>query len=141
MHAWRVDRNSVGAKTEAELLTEPLMSWVVALRCSPDSFNSVRGLGCRCSIWLHTAALYFCCQGRSVLLSTEGAFHVSVDCYNTAWSRHLEFEISIVWDCIEVSEGGSSEQCMIATAKGVDVEDKVITSEVVRRTEDDLQCD
>ena len=76
-----------------------------------------------------------------MLLSTEGAFHVSIDCYNTACSGHHELEISIVWHCIESSECSSFEQCVIATAEGDDVEDQVFTSEVVRRSEDDFQCD
>ena len=78
------------------MLIELLTSWVVALRCSPDSFNSVRGLGRRIDVLLDKAALYFRCQGRGVLLGTKGAFHVSIDCYDTAWSGHLEFEIGIV---------------------------------------------
>ena len=85
--------------------------------------------------------LYFCCKGSGVLLSTEGAFRVSIDRYDTAWSGHLELEVGVVRHCIESSECGSSEQCMIATAEGDDVEDQVFTSEVVRQTEDDLQCD
>ena len=76
-----------------------------------------------------------------MLLSTEGAFHVSIDCYNTAWSGHLEFQIGIVRDRIEASERGSSEQCMVATAEGGDVKDQVCAAEVVRLTEVDLQCD
>ena len=126
---------------EAELLIELLTSLTVIQWGSPDSFDSVRGLGRRRNSWLDEATLYFCCQGRGVLLSTEGAFHVSIDCYDTAWSGHLEFEIGIVWDPIEAIERGSSEQCMVATAEGDDVEDQVFASEVVRRTEDDLQCD
>ena len=51
-----------------------------------------------------------------MLLGTEGAFHVSIDCYDTVWSGHLEFEIGIVWDRIQASERSSSEQCMVATA-------------------------
>ena len=109
MYAWYICRNSVGAESEAELLIELLTSWTVVLRGSPDSFDSVRGLDCRCIFWYDKAALYFRCQGRSVLLGAEGAFHVSIDCYNTAGSGHLEFEIGIVWDCIEASERGSSE--------------------------------
>ena len=76
-----------------------------------------------------------------MFFGTEGAFHVSIDCYDTAWSGHLEFEIGIVWDRIEASECGSSEQCVLATSERDDVEDQVFTSEVVRRSEDDLQCD
>ena len=58
-----------------------------------------------------------------MLLSTDGALHVSVDYDDTAWSEHLELEISIVWHRIESSKCGSSEQCMIATAEGGDIKD------------------
>ena len=75
-----------------------------------------------------------------MLLSTEGALRVSIDCYDTAWSEHLELEISIVRHHIESSKRGSSEQCVIATAEGDDVEDQVFASEVVQRSEDDFQC-
>ena len=126
---------------EAELLIELLTSWTVVQWGSPDSFDSVQGLGRRCNSWLDEATPYFRCQGRSVLLGTEGVFHVCIECYNTTWSAHLEFEIGIVWDRIEASERGSSEQCMVATTEGDDVEDQVFTLEVVQRTEDDFQCD
>ena len=76
-----------------------------------------------------------------MLLGTEGAFSVSIDCYDTAWSGHLEFQISIVWHRIESSKCSSSGQCVIATAEGDYIEDQVLTSEVVRRSEDDFQCD
>ena len=91
MYAWHVDRNSVRAEMEAELLIELLMSWTVVLWGSLDSFDSVRGLDCRCSIWYDKAALYFRCQGCDVFLSAEGAFCVSIDYYNTMGSGHLEF--------------------------------------------------
>ena len=58
-----------------------------------------------------------------MLLSTEGALRVSIDCDDTAWSGHLEFEISIVWHRIESSKCSSSEQYVIATAEGDDIED------------------
>ena len=73
-----------------------------------------------------------------MLLCTEGAFRVSVDRYNAAWTGHLELKISIVRYRIESSKCGSSKQCVIAAAKGDDIEDKVLTSEVVRRPEDNL---
>ena len=76
-----------------------------------------------------------------MLLSVEGAFRVSIECYNTAWSGHLELEISVVWHCIESSGCGSSEQCVIATSEGDDVEDQLFALEVVRGSEDHLQCD
>ena len=117
---------------EAGLLIELLTSWTVIQWGSPDLFDSVRGLGRRCNSRLDKVALYFRCQGRGVLLGTKGAFHVSVDCYDTAWSGHLKFEIGIVWHCIEARKCGSSEQCVIATAEGDDVEDQVFASKVVR---------
>ena len=76
-----------------------------------------------------------------MLLGTEGAFSVSIDCYDTAWSGHLEFEISIVWHRVESSKCSSSVQCVIASTEGDDVEDQFFASEVVRRSEDNFQCD
>mgnify|MGYP005829509277 CR=1 FL=1 len=94
--------------------------------------DSVRGLDCRCGIRLDKATLYFGCKGRGMLLSTEGALHVSIDYYDAMWSGHLELEVSIVRHRIESSECGLFEQCMIATAEGDDVKDQVFASEVVR---------
>ena len=61
--------------------------------------------------------MYFRCQGRGVLLGTEGAFSVSIDCYHIAWSGHLELEIGVVRHRIELCKCGSSEQGVIATAE------------------------
>ena len=58
-----------------------------------------------------------------MLLHTEGALCVAIDCYNPARSWHLELEVGIMWHCIEFGECGSSEQCVIATAEGDDIED------------------
>ena len=69
------------------------------------------------------AALYFCCEGRSVLLHMEGELCISIDCYNPARSGHLELEVSIVRHRIESSECGSSEQCVVTTAERDDIED------------------
>ena len=80
---------------------------------------------------LDEAILYLGCKGRGVLLSMEGALHVSIDCDNTAGSGHLELEVSIMQHRIESSECGSSEQCRVATTEGDDVEDQVFASEVV----------
>ena len=74
-----------------------------------------------------------------MLLCTEGAFRISINCYDTAWTGHLELGVSIVWDRVESSERGSSEQCVVATAEGGDIEDQVLASEVVQRSEDDFQ--
>ena len=95
---------------EAELLVELLTSWTVLLQSGPVSFDSVWELGRRITVLLDKAALYFRCQGRGVLLGTEGALRVSTDCYNTAWSGHLQLEISIVWHHIESGKCSSSEQ-------------------------------
>ena len=76
-----------------------------------------------------------------MFLGTQAVLLVSIDGHDTAWSGHLELEISIVWHRIKSSECGSSEQCVIATAEGDDVEDQLFALEVVRGSEDDLQCD
>ena len=58
-----------------------------------------------------------------MLLSTEGALRISIDCYDTARPGHLKLEVGIVRHCIELSKCSSSEQCMITTAEGDDVLD------------------
>ena len=58
-----------------------------------------------------------------MLLCSEGALSVSVDCYDAARTGHLELEISIVRHRIESGKRSSSEQCMIAAAEGDDIED------------------
>ena len=94
---------------EAGLLIKLLTSWTVLLQGSSDSFYSVQGLGRRIKVLLEKAALCFCCEGSGVLLGMEGVFRVSIDCYDTAWSRHLELEISVVWHRVKSSECGLSE--------------------------------
>ena len=69
------------------------------------------------------ATLYFCHEGCGVLFWTERAVCVSIDYYNPARSWHLEVEVCIVWYRIESSECGSSQQCVITTAEGDDIED------------------
>ena len=69
------------------------------------------------------AALCLCCKGRSVLFRTERAFCVSINCYNPARSWHFELEVCIMRYRVESGECGSSEQCVIATAEGDDIED------------------
>ena len=141
MYARYVRRLLVGTEAETDLLVELLTSWTVMLQSSPDSFDSVRELGHRIEVLLDKAALYLCCQDRGVLLGTEGAFRVSIDCYDAAWTVHLELEISIVWYRVESCKRGSSEQCVVATAEGDDIEDQLFASEVVRGSEDNFQCD
>ena len=58
-----------------------------------------------------------------MLLCSEGAFSIAIDCYDAAWPGHLELEISIVWHRVESSKRGSSEQCVVAAAEGDDIED------------------
>ena len=108
---------------EAELLGELWTGRMILLQSTSDSLGSVRGLYCRIRGLPKKAALYFCYESHSVLLRTEGALCVSIDCYNPARSGHLELEVGIVRHRIESDECGLSEQCMIATAEGDDVED------------------
>ena len=58
-----------------------------------------------------------------MLLYTEGAFRVSVDRYDAAWTGHLELKISIVRHRVEPSKSSQFEQCMITTSEWDDVED------------------
>ena len=76
-----------------------------------------------------------------MLLCSEGAFRIAIDCYDAALTGHLELKISIVWHCVESSKRRSSEQRMIAAAEGDDIEDQLFTLEVVRGSEDHFQCD
>ena len=80
MYAWCKHHCLFGIGMEAELLVELLTSWAVLLQSSPDSFDSVREFNRRIKVLLEKAALYFCCQSSGVLLGTEGAFRVSIDC-------------------------------------------------------------
>ena len=80
----------------------------ILLQTTPDSLDGVRGLYRRIGVLLKEAALYFCCKGCIVLFRTERALCISIDCYNTARSGHLELEIGIVWHRIESSECGLS---------------------------------
>ena len=123
MYARHEFHRLIGTETEAELLLELLTSWTVLAQSGLDSFNSVQERGRRIKVLLDKAALYFFCPGCGVLLGTEGAFRVSIDCYDTAWSGHLELEISIMWHCVESSKRHWSEQCVLATVKGDDIED------------------
>ena len=65
----------------------------------------------------------FCCEGRIVLLRAERALCVSINCNDPLRSCHLELEVCIMQYRIESGECGSSEQCMIATIEGDDIED------------------
>ena len=58
-----------------------------------------------------------------MLLRMEGALCISIDCYNTARSGHLELKVGIVRHRIEMSECSLSKQCVITIAEGDDVKD------------------
>ena len=65
-----------------------------------------------------------CCrEGRDVLLYSERALCVSIDCNNPARSWHLELEVCIMRYRIESSKCGSSEQRVITTAERDYIED------------------
>ena len=112
------------------------MRLVILLQVIPDSLECVCGPCRRIGDLPQKVALHFCCKGHSVLLGTEGAFSISVDHYDTAWSGHLELEVGVVRHRIESSECGSSEQCMIATAEWDYIEDQFFALEIIRRSED-----
>ena len=65
----------------------------------------------------------FHCEGRSVLLHSERALYVSINCNDPLRSWHLELEVCIMWYRIESSECGSSEQRVITTAERDYIED------------------
>ena len=65
----------------------------------------------------------FCCEGHGVLLYSERALYVSINCNNPARSQHFELEICIMRYHIESCKSGSLEQCMVATAEQDYVED------------------
>ena len=105
------------------MLVKLWTSRTVLPQSSSDSLDGVQGLYCRIEVLPKKATLYFCYKGHGVFLGTEGALRIAVDRYYTAWSGHLELEVGIVRHRIESSECGSSEQCMIATVEGDDIED------------------
>ena len=111
------------------------------LQGTPDSLEGVQGFCCRIGGLSQKAALYFCYEGRSVLLRMERAFCVFINYYNPARSWHLELEVCVVWYHIESSKCGSSQQCVIAAVEGDNIEDQLFASKVIRRSEDYLQCD
>ena len=74
MYARHECRHFIGTGMEAGLLVELLMSRALLLQSSSDPLNGVRGLDIRIKVLLEKAALYFCCQGSGVLLSTKERF-------------------------------------------------------------------
>ena len=116
-------RRLTGTSTEAELLVELWTCRMILLQSTPDTLNGVRGFYRRVGGLPEKVALYFCCEGRSVLLCMEGVFRISINCYDAAWPGQLELEVGIMRHRIESSECGSSEQCVITAAKSDDVKD------------------
>ena len=96
MYARHKFRRLTGTRTEAELLVKLWMCQTVLLQGTPDSLDGVRGLYRRIDGLPKKVALYFCCEGRSVLLRTERAFCVSIDYYNPMRSWHLELEVCVM---------------------------------------------
>ena len=79
-------------------------------------------------------------EGRGVLLCSEGALYVSIDCNNSTGSWHLELEVCIMRYRIESRKCGSPEQCVITTAERDYTADQLFASEVIRGSEDHFQC-
>ena len=105
------------------MLVKLWTSWTVLLQSSSDSLDDVQEFYYRIEVLPKKATLYFCCKGRNVLLRTERALCVSINCDGPPRSRHLELEICIVWHRIKFCECGSSEQGVIATTEWDYVED------------------
>ena len=78
MYARHKFRCLVGTRTEAKLLVELWACRTILLQGTPDSLDGVRELYRRIGGLPKKAALYFCCEGRSVLLCTERVFCVSI---------------------------------------------------------------
>ena len=58
-----------------------------------------------------------------MLLCSEGAFRIAIDCYDAAWTGHLELEISIMWHRVESRKRGLFKQCVVAAVEGDDIKD------------------
>ena len=69
-----------GTRMEAELLVELWTCRTILLQGTPDSLDGVQGPYCHIGGLPKKAALYFCYEGRSVLLRTERALCVSIYC-------------------------------------------------------------
>ena len=76
-----------------------------------------------------------------MILCTEGVFRISIYCYDAAWAGHLKFCMGVVWDHIKTSKSGTPQKCMVATVDRDNIKGQAFASEVVRRTENDFQCD
>ena len=107
-------------------------------------------LGALGSVWLFNgrtgelpekATLYLRCESRRMLLRTEGAFGVSVDRNDSSGAWHLVLKVCVVRYCIELGKCSSPEQCVIATAERDYVEDSLLASEIIQRSEHHFKCD
>ena len=116
-------RRLTGTRMEAKLLGKLWTCRAILLQGTPDSLEGLRGLYRRIGSLSQKAALHFCCEGRSVLLRTEQALCVSINCYNPARSWHFELEVCIMRYRIESGKCGSPEQCIITTAERDYIED------------------
>ena len=58
-----------------------------------------------------------------MFLRSEGAFRISIDRDDSARAWHLELEVCIMRNRVELCERGSSEQSVIAAAERDYVED------------------
>ena len=67
--------------------------------------------------------MYFCREGRRMLLHLERAFGVSIDRNYSSRAWHFELKVCVVRYRVELGECGSPEQCVIATAEWDYVED------------------
>ena len=67
--------------------------------------------------------MYFRHEGCSMLLCSERALCVSIDCDDPQRSWHLELKVCIMRYRIESSKCGSSEQCVVTTVERDYVED------------------
>ena len=81
---------------------------------------------------MRDAFLCFYCQGGGTFFGIEVEFGLAINCYDTARTGHLELKVGITWHCVESSKRGSSEQCMIITAKRDDVEGSLFGTVIVR---------
>ena len=89
---------------------------------------------------LDEAAWYLDCGSHSMTLCTEGVFCISIYCYDAAWTGDLKFCAGVEWDRIKTSRNGTPQKCMVATAERDNIKGQAFASEVVRRTENDFQC-
>ena len=105
------------------VLIELRTSWAILPQSNPDSHDGVREIGRRHEVRLRDAFLCFYCQGGGTFFGTEVEFGLAINCYDATRTGHPELTVGIVWHRVESSKRGSSEQCMIVTAKRDDVDD------------------